>query len=251
MFWHASVLPSVCPQGGVPISHNALQHFPECHGADTGGEGGYPARSSRGGEVVPCQVQPGGYPARGVPCRGGPMLVGVHCEGGTLPRGVPMRGGYPARGYPAGGVPMPRLGYPAQGVPCWGGYPAKGGTQVGQQKEYSIHGGQYASCVHAGGLSCLFLFWFSSWGSFDKWEDLDPFTRCSFQKEIVFENSYNYSNLLHGGNGGYAGYTYICSNYICKNQPDNVHALHTVKYMRIILCEHYNLLQINIVVYAI
>ena len=21
--------------GGVPISHNALQHFPECHGADT------------------------------------------------------------------------------------------------------------------------------------------------------------------------------------------------------------------------
>ena len=23
--------------GGVPISHNALQHFPECHGADNGG----------------------------------------------------------------------------------------------------------------------------------------------------------------------------------------------------------------------
>ena len=49
MFWHASVLPSICLSmggGGVTISHNALQHFPECHGANTGG--------------VPCQVQPGG-----------------------------------------------------------------------------------------------------------------------------------------------------------------------------------------------
>ena len=27
----------VCPQGGVPISHNALQYFPECHGAARGG----------------------------------------------------------------------------------------------------------------------------------------------------------------------------------------------------------------------
>ena len=30
-----------------------------------------------------------------------------------------------------------------------------GGTQLGQQ-EYSLHGGRYASCVHAGGLSCFF-----------------------------------------------------------------------------------------------
>ena len=31
------VCPSVCPQGGaVPISHDALQHYPECHGADKG-----------------------------------------------------------------------------------------------------------------------------------------------------------------------------------------------------------------------
>ena len=68
----------VCPHpgGGVPISHNALQHFPECHGADQGG-------------------------------------------------------------YPAGG----------RGVPC------RGGTQVGQHREYLLHGGQYASCIHAG-LSC-------------------------------------------------------------------------------------------------
>ena len=33
---------SLSTPGGVPISHNALQHFPECHGGDTGG--------------VPCQV---------------------------------------------------------------------------------------------------------------------------------------------------------------------------------------------------
>ena len=65
---------------------------------------------------VPCQVQPGGR--------------------GTLPGGT-LQGGYPAGGYLAGG-----------------GYPA-GGTQLGQQKEYSLHGGWYASCVHAGGLSCF------------------------------------------------------------------------------------------------
>ena len=82
--------------GGVPVSHNALQHFPECHGAARG---------------VPCQVQLGG----GVPCQ-------VQPGGGTL----------------AGGVPG-------------------GGTQLGQHREYLLHGGRYASCVHAGGLSCLNL----------------------------------------------------------------------------------------------
>ena len=85
MFWHASVLPSihqsVCPLngGGEPISHNALQHFPECHGADTGGGwyparsswagGGYPAKFSQGGTQVwyppwPGQDGGGGYPVR-------------------------------------------------------------------------------------------------------------------------------------------------------------------------------------------
>ena len=88
--------------GGLPISHNALQHFPECHGAAGGGR--YPARFSRGG---------------------------------TLAGGVPWPGGYPGWG-----------GYPGRGVP------PQGGTQVGQQKEYPLHGRLYASCVHAGGLSC-------------------------------------------------------------------------------------------------
>ena len=124
--------------GGVPISHNALQHYPEFHGADTWG---VPCRG------VPCQgVYPArGYPAWGVPCLGGYPARGTQVgypqgqDGGTL------LGGFPGR------VP-PR---PGRGVPCWGGT-LPGGTQVGQQKEYSLHGRWYAFCVHAGGLSCFF-----------------------------------------------------------------------------------------------
>ena len=127
---------SVCSHlGGVPISHNALQHFPECHGA----AGGDPARSSRG-------YPPG--PARGVP----------------WPGGLPWLGGYPGRGYPglggtlpgpAGGVPgwggNLAGGYPGRGGTLAGGYPGRGGTQLGQHREYLLHGGQYASYVHTGG----------------------------------------------------------------------------------------------------
>ena len=130
MFWHVSVLLSVhggggggvypypimlCnitqnamgqTSGGIPISHNALQHYPGFHGADNW-EGTLPGPAGVGW--------------------GGGTLPG--CGGGTLPGG-----------------------YPAQGVPSPGG-----GTQLGQQKEYSLHGGRYASCVHAGGLSCCYL----------------------------------------------------------------------------------------------
>ena len=96
--------------GGVPISHNALQHFPECHGADTWGG-------------VPCQVQLGGYPG------------GYHAGG--YPGRVP-----PWQGPPQEGTPLARsgrgvtllggtqVGYsPSQvstgGVPCQGGYPVR------------------------------------------------------------------------------------------------------------------------------
>ena len=79
---------------------------------------------SRGG--VPCQVQlGGGYPARV----------------------VPWPGGYPGReGTLAGGVTLAR------------GYPGWGGTQLGQHREYLLHGGRYASCVHTGGLSYFKLY---------------------------------------------------------------------------------------------
>ena len=75
---------SVCPHlGGVPISHNALQHFPECYGQPGG---------------VPCQVQPGdtlvgGYPGGGYPAQEGTLPGGTQV-GGTLV------GGYPGRGVP-------------------------------------------------------------------------------------------------------------------------------------------------------
>ena len=120
---------------GVPISHNALQHYPEFHGADTWGG-------------VPCQVQPGGTLPGGVPMY--PSWLGGTLLGGTQV-GYPLarsgRGGTLLGGY-SGRVP-PQPGQDGGKVPCRGG-----GTQLGQQKEYSLHGGRYASCVHAGGLPC-------------------------------------------------------------------------------------------------
>ena len=80
---------------------------------------------------------PGGYPARS-------------SWGGILPGSA---GGPPGqvrmRGYPAGGT-LPGYSPPARSG--WGG-----GNQLQQQKEYSLHGGRYASCVHVGGLSCFTL----------------------------------------------------------------------------------------------
>ena len=94
------------------------------------------------------------------------MLCNISQNAMSQPGGYPdPPGGVPRSGYPPRGVPRSR--YPRGGtkvrVPPLGGYqgpgtPPGGGTRVGQQKEYSLHGGRYASCVHAGGLSCLFLF---------------------------------------------------------------------------------------------
>ena len=138
--------------GGVPVSHNALQHFPECHGEARGGTLPGPAR----GVGVPW---PGGYPGQGgTLAEGGTLARGYPGQGGTLPGGT-LAGGYPARGYPGRGYPG--RGYPGQGgtlpggIPWPGGVPCQGGTQLGQHREYLLHGGRYASCVHAGGLSCL------------------------------------------------------------------------------------------------
>ena len=85
----------------------------------------------------------GGYPGEGILVGG---TLGVPWQGDTLAGGTLARGTLPG-GYPAGGVPC-------QGVPCLGG------TQVGQHREYLLHSGRYASCVHAGGLSCTTLFVF-------------------------------------------------------------------------------------------
>ena len=115
------------PPGGVPRS-------------------GYPPPGG-GTEVWVTPPPPGGVPRSGYPPWGG-------TEVRVPPGGGGGGGGYRGPGYPPGGVP--RSGYPPGGVPR-SGYPPGGGTRVGQQKEYSLHGGRYASCVHAGGLSCLNL----------------------------------------------------------------------------------------------
>ena len=133
-----SIHPSVCPQGGVPISHNALQHFPECHEAV--------------GRGVP---DPGTPPPRGVPGSGTPPWGGTRVRY-PPPRGVPgsgtPRGGggtqvrYPPLGVGGSGTPpggeggypgqVPPGGYPGQ-VPPPGGYPGQvpppgGGGYPGQ-----------------------------------------------------------------------------------------------------------------------
>ena len=100
----------------------------------TGGGSG-PAGEGVGG----CQVQPVGggggqvQPAGGVrSSRGGGQVQPVE-GGGSGPAGM-------------GGVRSSRGGL----VQLGGG----GSAKIGQHREYLLHGGRYASCVHAGGLSC-------------------------------------------------------------------------------------------------
>ena len=164
------VCPSVSPQGtstwpgGVPQS--GLMG------------GGLPQPGPAAG-WYPSQVQWWGVPWPG-PARGisQPGLTAV----GTLAR-PSLGGGYPTwlMGHPQpgliggtqGGVPCSRDGVPLVrsdggsqgGVPPWHGYPLAGDTllgvppsSTGQQMEYLICHGQYASCIHTGGLSCFTLF---------------------------------------------------------------------------------------------
>ena len=136
--------------------------------------GGYPGQVPPPGGGYPGQVPPRGVPRSGTPPGGYPAQVppGGVPGSGTPPGGVSGSGSPPGGGtqvrYPPGGVPgsgTPPGGDPAQ-VPPLGGDPGQvppppgGGTRVGHQKEYSLHGGRYASCVHAGGLSRQLLLLF-------------------------------------------------------------------------------------------
>ena len=61
-----------------------------------------------------------------------------------------IQGGTPARSGWVGRLPQPRDRVsPSQG---WGA------PRIGQQMEYLMRRGRYASCVHAGGLSCFIQF---------------------------------------------------------------------------------------------
>ena len=62
---------------------------------------------------------------------------------------------YPIPG-PDGGYPILMMGVPASQV--WTGVPHSRSRQY-QHSEHMLRGGRYASCVHAGGLSCEFTFW--------------------------------------------------------------------------------------------
>ena len=160
----------VCPHlGGYPypimlcnISQNAMRQRGGTQTPPGGYLTGYPPGGVSGrppGVPRPPRGDLTGYPPRG----GTQTPPGYPDPPGGYPD--PPRGGYPDPGgtrTPRGGVGGYLTGYPPGGgtrtppggvpdrVPPRGG----GGTQVGQQKEYSLHGGRYASCVHAGGLSC-------------------------------------------------------------------------------------------------
>ena len=123
--------------------------------------GGYPCRGVP--QLGPAGDTPGGYPTSSTPVRPGPGYpcqgVGRYpCQGTwTWPGGVtPVRGvlhlRYPlsdmAKGVPLLWVPPPVR--PGQGVPL----PGRGGGGTPPRVEYLIRRGRYASCVHAGGLSC-------------------------------------------------------------------------------------------------
>ena len=71
-------------------------------------------------------------------------------RGGRYPSQVQPREGTPSRGVPYLRSPPPRWTWPG-GYPCWG----EGVPNFGKQMVYLIRRGRYASCIHAGGLSCF------------------------------------------------------------------------------------------------
>ena len=132
---------------------------------------GYPRGGTWPGTPPGVWVPPGGYltgypPGVRVPPRGVPDWVPPQGGLGT-PGGVRVPPGGYLTGYLPGGVPGPAPPPPRGGTqtptpPGRGGTrtpppPPGGGTQLGQHREYLLHSGRYASCVHAGGLSCCLI----------------------------------------------------------------------------------------------
>ena len=158
-----------------------------------GGGGGWSSRGGSGPAGGGGQVQPGGSgPARGG--GSGPAAQGgggqVQLGGDQVQPTGGVRSSWRGRSGPAawGGGQVQLAGGVRSSCGGWvrpgGGQvqPAGGGVRssqqgrsakIGQQNEYSLHGGQYASCVHAGGLSCSIYF-----GMFTKY--------ASLQLTIVF-----------------------------------------------------------------
>ena len=112
-----------------------------------GGGGGYPIQLTRGG---------GGYPISGPGREAGFPILG---PGGGVPHPRSRQGGIPSQVQAGEGVPHPKSrwgrGTPA-GVPPWQGTPPPAEVPPPPPR-YFLRRGRYASCVHAGGLSCLFV----------------------------------------------------------------------------------------------
>ena len=125
------------------------------------------------GRGVPRPGQDSGVPHPGQDGGGYPIQVRM----GGYPSHVRMGGGYSSQvriGVPQlrKGYPHTKMGYPLPGqdggcTPARDGVPPPppiqrwGPPKIGQQMEYVIRSGRYASCVHAGGLSCVMHFVFS------------------------------------------------------------------------------------------
>ena len=140
-------------RGGYIFSLSVSSHLggrggtrgPPAGGSPPAGEGAPPAGKGA------CPLLGRGHP---LPRRRGASLLGrghpLLGKGGTPCWGAPpaKEGGCPPAG---GGVP------PLLGAPCQGG---EGGAPPKQHSVYLLRGGRYASCIHAGGLSCFFLLLF-------------------------------------------------------------------------------------------
>ena len=132
------VCPSVCPQGGRGGQWGGGVGQPGGRGVSHGGGGS--AVGGRGGSAGGRGGSVGG--------RGGSAMGGK--VGQVQPGG---RGGSgPAGGRGGSG--------PAMGGGRGGSGPAGGGgsAKIAQHRKYLLHGRRYASCVHAGGLSCCLRF---------------------------------------------------------------------------------------------
>ena len=107
---------------------------------------------STGGVSQPTQLVGGSASQGGQLAQPG----GSASQGGSVSRGWGSAGSAGAGGQPAGGRSV-SWGVSQPGGSAGGGVSQPGGrsAKIGQQNEYSLHSGWYASCVHAGGLSCL------------------------------------------------------------------------------------------------
>ena len=120
-----------------------------CEGG--GGRGGLP------------HLRSGGYPIPGLDRGGVPHPRSGYPPpdmGWDTPQTQVWLGGIPSQVW--SGVPHPRSGYPpppghGMGYPPWTWHGVTPPPETDQHSEHLLCGGRYASCVHAGGLSCYKL----------------------------------------------------------------------------------------------